>query len=530
MELESILKKEFPLCHIFREVTQNGLIFYDGKADFTFFVSTEEESILTEFLASGFSISRQLNAREEAIVSYLETLRGAGIFLPGPLKQVSSEDIDKIYSQILYFDENVLQRKFVLEATEDCNFRCKYCFNTLREGTSLRTHSSRKMSIETAKRAIDYYFSQYVKIYSKLSADKQQLLLSIAPPTLAWYGGETMLNFKTIVDATEYFKSLHWEEIGIPKKVLGFSTNTNMSIMPMEAIKFLVENNYQIYASLDGPKEENDKFRVLSSGAGTFDIVVKNLRKIRDYNPDYFREKVIILSVQSEGHNSEVCEKYFRDGEFAELQWMPNKEEKEGCIYTNPQETLDALKSNFVADLSEYKKLIDDYDGDENVGELLLGLIELIDVNFSSPTGSDTPELFLSCPMGIDNNMVGVDGQIHICHKSDGSYPFANIYDSPIDYKRLANLYQEYNKTINRGLCKNCWAVRHCDVCGVKRLNNKMFNNPKPIECEALRQEKHLQMSALMYAALKKPQLIEYLKIKKYEHKDYVSIIDINYF
>jgi hypothetical protein len=67
--LDEILEKQFPLCHTFREVTDDGVIFYDGKANFAFFLSPSEELLLTEYLDSLFSIKRPLSAEEVKIIS-----------------------------------------------------------------------------------------------------------------------------------------------------------------------------------------------------------------------------------------------------------------------------------------------------------------------------------------------------------------------------------------------------------------------------------------------------------------------------
>ena len=48
-------------------------------------------------------------------------------------------------------------RQLILEVTESCNLRCKYCiFSDYYENT--RNYSSNKMPWETAKRAIDQFF------------------------------------------------------------------------------------------------------------------------------------------------------------------------------------------------------------------------------------------------------------------------------------------------------------------------------------------------------------------------------------
>ena len=526
--LESILNNKYPLCHIFRDISDDGVIFYDGKANFAFFITEKEERIICKYLESDFLIDWVQTEEERKIVPTLETFRKAGLFLPGPLLQVSSVDNDELEKLIHYYHDNILQRKYVLEATEDCNFRCTYCFNTIHEGTGLRHHTRKSMSLDIAKKSIDYYFIQYVKIYKKLSAEKQIALLNAVPPTLSWYGGETTLNWSVLVAATDYFKSKPWEENGIDPKCLSFSLNTNMSVLTDDMLRFVVEHDYLIFASIDGPKAENDKCRVFPDGSGTYDIVMKNLRKIKDYAPDYFKRRVIILSVEADSYDIKACRDYFNHWEFPELEVSPSGQEREDCVYSDPEMELKDINANYHSDLEHFKELIDSADI-ENPGKDINTLIKYTGIQFDNPSGSNILKILLTCPMGIDNNMVGVDGEIHICHKTDGSYSFGNINSLPIDYSRLVELYRKHNECVNHH-CTGCWAVHICDICGARRLRNGEFKNPTSRECDVIRADKHLILSATFYAALKRPELFKRLKEKAKESKDYISIIDINEF
>jgi uncharacterized protein len=384
------------------------------------------------------------------------------------------------------------------------------------------------MSFEVAKKSIDYYFDQYVKIFKKLPQEKQKVLLNLVPPTLAWYGGETTLNWNVVVAATEYFKEKKWLANGINPLFLNFSLNTNLAVLTDEMLSFLVQNDYIIFASLDGPKEENDKCRVFPNKSGTYDFVMKNLRKIKEYDPDYFKRRVNILSVEAEAYDVKKCRDFFKHWEFSELDVSPSEQELEGCLYSNPSARLLAFKKTYESELNVFKQLIDETDL-EDISPDLMTLIKYTSIHFDNPHGSDILHILLTCPMGIDNNMVGVDGNIHICHKTDGSYPFGNINSIPLDYSKLVKLFKQHNECVNNH-CHNCWAVHVCGICGARRLCKGDFVNPTTQECDVHRAELHLLLSATLYAALKRPELYLQLKNKTKESKDYISIIDINEF
>ena len=101
--LESILKKKFPLCHIFRDISDNGIIFYDGKANFAFFITEKEEHVLCKYLEADFLIDWVPTEEERRIVSTFDTFRKAGLFLPGPLLQVSTVDKNELEKLVHYY-------------------------------------------------------------------------------------------------------------------------------------------------------------------------------------------------------------------------------------------------------------------------------------------------------------------------------------------------------------------------------------------------------------------------------------------
>lgn len=527
--LEEIFKEQYPMCQIFRVKSDYNVI-YDAKANFAFLVSNKESELLARFLASGKLCDNGWTEEEQATINRFKTLCDCDIFLEGPAESISEENKDILKEKIEYYHNYVLQRKFVLESTEDCNYRCKYCPNTINIGSDLRHHTHKKMSIETAKAAIDYYFSQYTKIYLQLSEEKQKLLLETLPPTLSWYGGEPLLNFDVMEKATEYFKSKPWDEFGIDKGKLFFSTNSNMSIMNDRILEFLVSNKVQLFASLDGPKEENDKCRVFPNGEGTYDTIIKNLHKIKERDPEYYKERVSILSVQAKDYNNDACERFFKESEFSELVVQSSREEPVGCIYINPIAEKKQMEDAFESDLQHLKDIIDNVDLKDGPTEDLEVFMPYVRVRTDSPKGTQNLDIMLTCPMGIDNNMVGVNGDIHICHKTDGSFPFANIHNLPVDYDKLADIYAEHNKTVNRGGCRDCWAVRYCSVCGATRLRAGKMVNPTFDECEVIRNEQKLYMTAFFYAVDKRPDVVEYLEQKRENRKEYISIMDIHTF
>ena len=303
-------EKEYPLVRLF--AYSNDILLYDAKAHFMCILSPKELNILADFLQNipldkilmKYSNDFEFEYLKQLLRKYHD-LQSCGAFVPGAIDAISPVDRNVIKNQLQYFDENIVLRKFCLEVTEDCNFRCTYCKNTI--ATEYRKHSHTDMSKEIAFQGIDYYFAKYTKLYAKLSEEKQELLLQIAPPTLSWYGGEPLLQFKLIKESAEYFKSLPWRDYRIDANKFVFSCNTNLSIINEEILEFLINYNVFLYASLDGPEEEHDRCRVFENGEGTFKQAYTNLQRIKAFNATYFKEQVSIFGVYTDKHDYQKC-------------------------------------------------------------------------------------------------------------------------------------------------------------------------------------------------------------------------------
>ena len=388
---------------------------------------------------------------KQLLVKYNE-LGDCGVFLQGPIDEVSSIDLSIISSQCQYFDENIVLRKFCLEVTEDCNFRCTYCRNTT--AVEYRKHSKTNMTVETAFKGIDYYFHKYTTLYAELSDEKKDLLLQIAPPTLSWYGGEPFLNFKLVEKSTEYFKSLPWRTYSIKTSHLKFNINTNLSVMNDSILNFLVDNNVFLSASIDGPKEEHNKCRIFENGEGTFNKAYANLQKIKEFNDTYFKEQVAIFGVYTDQHDYQKCIDFIRKIGAKYFLYVPA--EYTGSYVPNIEKQSEQYAQFMEDDLMDFKRnvIIRSKNIDEEI-DYFSNVMKFADVNYDNPLGSNSLLALLSCPMGFDNLMIDVNGNYLICHKTDGSMPIGNCV-SGLDFEKIIDLYQQYNTATNNPECKKC--------------------------------------------------------------------------
>lgn len=505
-----------PLVKIFDYDSKQSLV-YDARQNMMFLLDNKDVPAMKEYLQNG-TVSSLKNE--------IESLNAKGLLLSGPLAYTDDSSDEAVQQKIDYFQNNILMRKFVLEVTERCNFMCKYCFNAHPDNN--RHHTKRQMSWDIAKRSIDYYCSLYLKFYKKLDKAHRKLLIEYFAPSLGFYGGEPTMNWSVVKESTEYFLSLDWEKYGIKKEEVKVTMNTNLSYVTPEFLEFIVKNNIMLYASLDGIKEYNDSNRVDAAGRGTFDMAYSNLMKIKEYNEKYFKDKVSILAVQSDDCDT-AKNKEFLEGLGCLIQILPQS--PYNCFVANPEEKIENLKHIETKWIEGKLSLIEKYK-DTDLDKCLSELTSLFYVDgilTDAPKSPEYKSVFITCPMGIDNIMIGVDGEMHICHKTDGSMPFGNV-QTGIDIQKLKALYTKFIDATNKIECRSCWAFRFCPLCGAARMKKGEFNNPTEIECDYYRQDASSNIKLLIAIHKKYPDIIE--KIMKYKENlsHYKSIVDFNVF
>ena len=138
----------------------------------------------------------------------------------------------------------------------DCNLGCKYCYEGSRKGKHY-------MSAEIADDFIAFVESGALK-------DKEGI-------NITFYGGEPLLSLDTI---TQISKSIR--KIAKAKELeFSFSFITNGTLLTPQIAKKLKPLGMRAASvTLDGPKEVHDLCRPFKSGAGSFDVIVRNIREV----------------------------------------------------------------------------------------------------------------------------------------------------------------------------------------------------------------------------------------------------------
>jgi uncharacterized protein len=148
-----------------------------------------------------------------------------------------------------------------LVLTRKCNLECKYCpFPKLS-----KSKKEISMSPEIAIRGIDL-FSKH--IYENFNQKRIYFII--------FYGGEPLLNIKTLKYGLKYIEKLK-KENKLPKNNLHIMVDTNGILINTEIVRLFKRYNVMVTVGCDGPKKFNDYYRVDNKGKGTFEKVKKAL-------------------------------------------------------------------------------------------------------------------------------------------------------------------------------------------------------------------------------------------------------------
>ncbi|MGL4325939.1 MAG: radical SAM peptide maturase [Tannerellaceae bacterium] len=415
---------------------------------------------------------------------YSEKLRYF-LYVPEPLKQVienhqSDNFIDDYYKQKFnflkdhsFFDEELIHfqkeydvelviqnmaclRQLLIEVTDFCNLKCKYCGY----GELYANYDSRERKNQTfanVKILIDYLSELWASEYN-ISHNNNIII--------GFYGGEPLLNMKLIKETINYVS-----KIEIPNLTFSYNMTTN-GVLLNRYMDFLVANNFSLLISLDGNEVQNS-YRLDKQGRSSFSLILDNLNELKRKYPIYFNEKVNFNSVLHD-RNSVEQNYYFFYNLFGKVprvsELNPNGIAPESIaefsrIFNNRETSFDKAIQN-----KEIKKAFKYEDSSSVqfhsmlmnfVGNRFATYLDLFDTLKSDtyiPTGTCKPferKLFLT-----------VNGKILPCERIGQHHVLAKLENGNIELnsEAVAQYYSSLYERIIK-LCSHCQSKRTCGQC-----------------------------------------------------------------
>ncbi len=356
-------------------------------------------------------------------------------------------DYEIKYPQSEYI-EDILKncmRTITLQVTQNCNLRCKYCVYS--GSYENRVHSNKRMSFETAQSAIDFLHK-----HSSYSA-------SVG---IGFYGGEPLLEIELLRKCVDYAKKV------FNGKDLSFTITTNATLLTEEVMEFLVENDFYVTISFDGPQKVQDKNRVMADGEqGSFNIVMKNVEHFLKKYP-MFSERISFNVVLDPTNDFNCSNNFFMNYESLK------KNSARGVLIS-----MEGLKKDLEYDESfniaynyeMFKNFLWSCGKLKDVGsKLTVSYIEQVEQLVANRTvGLEKDRKYAHpggpCLIGAHKFFVNTEGDFYPCERVDESIECTRIgnLEDGLDFKKIRTLLNIGKLTEKE--CKKCWAFQFCSQC-----------------------------------------------------------------
>jgi len=331
----------------------------------------------------------------------------------------------------------------VLNITERCNLRCRYCsFSGVYEDH--RSHSNRIMSDEVLESALDFY-STFPGVTK----------------SIGFYGGEPLLELPFIRRATESARSR------MPQ--ITFRLTTNATLLSDDVCRFLVDNDFRLTISIDGPREVHDRYRVTPDGQGSFHQAWDGILRLQRLDGDYFRRRVNFnvvaafpLELPAIHAFMEACPDIFADHLISVASVNPHPSKLSVEVVGDKTDLLAQAQKLAMFQLFR-EHLIGSSSFVENF-PVALFKNDFLDVHERSMERMPSPTMTNGhCLPGYSKCYVAIDGTLYACERIGENFPIGTVTDG-LNIEAIMNLGEWYDE-FTRQECSRCWAVRLCAKC-----------------------------------------------------------------
>ncbi len=368
-----------------------------------------------------------------------------------------------------------------------CNLACEYCFEDWPHLRGLAGPASGLMSGEVARSAIDYLMRE--------SGGARHVSIS-------FFGGEPLLAWPVVRSATLYARQAARDH----GKEVSFHLTTNGTRLSAEIQAFLVEHDFEVILSLDGPPAVHDRFRVFRDGSPSSEIVLRHALEMRQRIEDARPGTAASVTVRGT---------YFR----------PTLDFVSSVYYLADKgfESISVENGVVPAD-RPFALRLEDVDGitrryDRLVARMADGLIQgtrrfrhfhMIRALEALVAGRGRKR---ECGAGTGYLAIGPDGTLYPCHKFVGDPDLrvgtlAGGVERPEIGRALWDAHAETKEP-----CNSCWARYLCGGgCHADAyLASGGFQHPEPVSCALLRHRMKLAFYLLDRLESEAPAVLQAL-------------------
>ncbi len=332
-----------------------------------------------------------------------------------------------------------------------CNIDCAYCFFLSKE--ALYPNDKHRMSQVT----LDAYIRQMLESHRTPQV------------TVAWQGGEPTLMkvefFEHAVDLIEKYRR--------PGQSVKQTFQTNGLLLDDEWCRFFKKHDFLVGLSVDGPRELHDVNRRDRRGGGTFDLVMRGWKRLRDHGVEF--NILCTVNAANQAHGRAVY-RFFRDELGAKwIQFIP-------IIERATAETIEIANQGWSDRPGAAKRLLYTQTGNlvtkrsvggEQYGRFLIDIFEewvrrdvgkvfvqLFDVTLEAYFGRHL--LCIHAPICGFGPALEHNGDLYACdHFVEPDYKLGNIHATHMAELVASAQMRKFGADKRDGLTQQC---RQCDV------------------------------------------------------------------
>lgn len=352
--------------------------------------------------------------------------------------------------------------------TDRCNLRCRYCYDGYQ---GLRAGGGAAMEWPDLKRALDYVFRVWgagCEIFD-----------------IHFFGGEPLLEFNLVQRAAAYCRG-----IGCAHRVeVNLSVSTNGLLLTPAITQFLVDNQFDVSISVDGPPQVHDRARQFASGCGSYELLQPKLESLLAIDGLYVELAGVLSPV-----NTDVMESFLwarRTGAAAVSFTIPRLRPANSMAVKEGDLELIKVSYTRLAGYLAERTIEGDFGP---IGSLIAA---------NDYFGRFVKRVFARehlthrCRAGKDLLAIGTDGRLYPCLGFVGmcEWSLGDVRRLPDETIRDRFCQQHVDA---KARCRDCWGRYLCGggCYAHAAMSNDRIDHPDPRDCDLTR---HLMRLAVIF-------------------------------
>ena len=429
--------------------TEGSLYFYDTGTGKVLECGGNEFLVMESLLKhSGLSALGETGLPEKELLSVLENIKS----LIEAEKICQAPVYNKFRAQDMEVTKTNEIQQVILELTEGCNLRCKYCIYN-EDHEDFRGFSAKNMTWDIAKKALDFVFAHSgEEVY------------------VTFYGGEPLLQYPLMKQCIDYATQLAGKD-----QKLHFGFTTNLTLITKEMAEYFASlESCSITGSLDGPEEIHDENRVTMNHTGSFAKAMEGLKILVDcIGEDNKGVTVGINAVLTPPYTVERIDKINQF--FRLIPWLP----KNVTIRTSYMQGSNKKKE--INSEQKQQEIVEPFEASDPLGFWKLDRIcqqrdEEIKYNMDNANLTRIQNRYITaepiqsmeqngcCAPGERRLYVTTIGKFHVCERI-GESPVIGDVENGLDLEAIKKYYIDDYAKESLPDFSNCWAVHLCSLC-----------------------------------------------------------------